>query len=352
MKKVKLISYSFISLISIFSLVFFIASIFYGKTVDDIKPPSLLGNKENNINRINEDEMLPRPFSFLVISDTKTSSMFEAFYNSNSYPTDTDFTIIGGDFVKNPEREYHNFFILEFVEWGLKNPLFLIAGNHDIALEERYKEKVNAFSIDDFKKTYGPLNFYFKYSGCLFIGIDDNCNETYVDYLREVLSTESEGIMMKFVFMHIPPPSLLPVSDFRSLERESEFFDTIDEFKVDYVISSDYHSYLRHRRKETNYIITGGGGAHLYDNNSSFYHAVLLQVDPESKEVSEFICPLGKTLDFGDDVEILMVARTYPLFKYHPILGAILLVLNAMIIALLIWRFFAVLRGGNLRSGN
>ena len=291
--------------------------------------------------------MVPRPFSFLVVSDTKTSNIFEAFYNSDLYPKEADLTIIGGDFVKDPEWGYHKFFILEFNEWGLKSPIFLIAGNHDIALEEKYRKKVNAFSIDDFRKTYGPLNFHFKYSGCLFIGIDDNYNDAYLDYLKRVLSAESDGALIKFVFMHIPPPSIMPVSDYRPLKREDEFFDIVDEFEVDYVIASDYHSYLRHRRGKTNFIITGGGGAHLYDNNSSFYHAILLNVDPENREVAEFICPLKKSLDFGDDVEIFMVAKAYPFFKYRPPLGFSILALNAIIAALLIWRFFKLIGSRN-----
>lgn len=344
MKKVKLVFYGVMSLISILTLIYFLTSIFYGRAIDGIETPSLLGNREDNIGRINEDQILPKPFSFLVVSDTRSSSIFEAFYNASSYPKDLDFTIIGGDFVKNPEREYHNYFISEFAEWGLKKPVFLIVGNHEIAVKEEDKEKVNVFSLDDYRRTYGPLNFYFKYSGCLFIGINDNYNDTYVDYLREILSTQSDGALMKFVFMHIPPPSLMPVKDYRPLEREGDFFDAIDKYKVDYVISSDYHSYLRYHRKDTNYIITGGGGAHLYDNSSSFYHAILLKVDPKKKEVAEFIYPLYKPFDFSDSLEISMVAKTYPFFKYHRLLGAAILALNAIIVVLFVWRFFLILR--------
>ncbi|MBN1572440.1 MAG: metallophosphoesterase [Deltaproteobacteria bacterium] len=343
MRKTKLISCGVVLLVSIFSLVFFVFSIFYGKSLDNIEPPPLLGNKEDNINRINEEKVLPRNFSFLVVSDTKTSNIFEAFYNSDLYPDEADFTIIGGDFVKDPEWGHHNFFIQEFIEWGLKKPIFLIAGNHDIALEEKYKEKANAFLVDDFKKTYGPLDFCFRYSGCLFIGVDNNYNETYLDYLREALSAESDGALIKFVFMHIPPPSMVPVSEFRPLKKEGEFFDIVDEFNVDYVIASDYHSYLRHRRGRTNYIITGGGGANLYDENSSFYHAIMFHVDPKNREVAEFIYPLKKSLDFGDDIEIFMVTKTYPYFKYHPPLGFAILALNAAVIGLLIWGFFSLI---------
>lgn len=272
------------------------------------------------------------------------ANIFEAFYESPDYPIETDFSLILGDFSRDPELEYHNFFIWEFTEWGLEKPIFLIPGNHDVAVEGRFQEKVNAFLTDDFLNTYGQTDFYFKYSGCLFVVVNNLYNSDYLDYLRNVLSTKSKGAEMIFVFMHISPPSIIPMRPGRPLDGEEELFEIMDEFDVDYVISADFHSYLRYDQGGTKYIISGGGGAHLKGGVYSFHHAVILSVDPENRKVTELVFPFEKNLDFGDDIEKTMVARIYPFFKYHLVSGITILIVNVIVIILLGWGFFASLR--------
>jgi hypothetical protein len=319
-----------ITLLVVLSAGFFLSSVIYGAVMQDTACPPLLGNRPENLGRLEGGAEKARPFSFLVVGDTKTSDTFENFYNNVRLGTDPDFGIIMGDFVPAPEWNRHRFFMHEFSEWGMRFPIILIAGNHDIVTDQdvttnHVKDLSDPFYPSDFEKTYGPMNFSFTYAGCLFIGLCDVYNASYIDYLRDVLSREAGRSLMTFVIMHIPPQSLSPAVEGRGIEREEEFYDLVEEYRVDYVFSGDFHSYFRSDRGWTKYIITGGGGEDLFGGTKrSFYHVLFMTVDPEARRVDEIIYPIERTADIGDDIEVVLLAQLYPLFETRPLLWAVL----------------------------
>ncbi|MBN2224008.1 MAG: metallophosphoesterase [Deltaproteobacteria bacterium] len=303
------------------SAAFTVVSILYGMSWSDVTAPPLLGNRPEVISRLTDGQPDVRPFSFLIVGDTQSKTIFENFFLKVALDVAPDFGVVVGDFVANPEMNRHRFFMGEFGEWNMTFPVFLIAGNHDIVtnhetgldwLRDPVYEK-------DFEKLYGPANFSFIYRGCLFIGLNDVYTIDYFDYVKDVLSHRPPDILMTFVFMHIAPKSLSPLLQTRQMEGEEEFKRLMETYDVDYVLAGDFHSYLRMDRNNTEYIITGGGGATLHGGARSFHHAVLMTVDPARDRADETIYSFRPTLDVGDDIEIAMICGIYPVFEQHPL---------------------------------
>lgn len=316
-----------ISVLSFLSALFFISTIILGRHVSAVELPSLLGNTEENMMRIEEEAYRELPFTFLLVGDPELKKYFEHFLENTEFPIIPDFGIIVGDLVKNPEIENHDFFIYRYSKMKLDFPfpILLVPGNHDVAAG-KYMDKPNAFFVKDFVERYGAAEFNFTYRGCLFVVVNDNYNGDYLDYLRRVLQEKSKDAVMTFVLMHIPPPSVISVPDYRPLEGEEEFLALMEEYGVDYVLCGDFHSYHRSKLKGTNYIVTGGGGSKLYEGEEeSFYHAITIKVNPETGRIDEKIYPIRKARVFLHDYEKMAVTEVYPFFRYNPTLGTIIL---------------------------
>jgi hypothetical protein len=303
--------------------VFLIVSILYGRSWSGVTAPPLLGNRPGVISGLTDGQSEPRPFSFLVAGDTRSSSTFENFYKNASLDSTPDFGVILGDFVAYPELSRHRFFMGEFSEWKMAFPVFLIAGNHDAVTkyERRLDRTYDPVYVPEFEKMYGPTNFSFIYRGCLFIGLNDAYRTDYLDYLKEVLARRPPGVLMTFVFIHIPPPSIIASSVVsREMEGEGQFMRLMDDYNVDFVFAGDFHSYFRTDRGHTRYIVTGGGGSSTSGNAArSFHHVLFMTVDPLKDQVDETIYSLRQTLDPWDGVEIVMICGLFPVFEGHPL---------------------------------
>ncbi len=332
MKRLTLVA---VFIVLVLSLLFLLSSIFFGSKLENIKTDPLLGNREN-ISNLNEENVSLRPFSFFVVGDNKLEYSLEYFLKNVEFPVTPDFSVLLGDFARNAVIEDHNFFINQFSGPVIRYPLLLIAGNHDIAVTEERMNKINAFKVEDFENTYGPLNFHFTYAGCLFVGVNDYGDDTYIDYLEDVLSQSGDSPRMKFVFMHIPPNSISSFGRKDVIPSEEKFVKMMDKYNVDYVFTGHFHSYLRIDSKKTKYIITGGGGATLDKStpNRSFHHAILIAVDPENRHVDEMIFPIKSKLNPLYEIKILMLIETYPFFKYNKVPEISIIVLNILLILL------------------
>jgi hypothetical protein len=303
--------------------VFAVVSILYGRSWSHTAVPALLGNRPEVISGLVDGQTTPQPFSFFVVGDTRSSTVFEELYENTILHMVPDFGVILGDFVAYPDLNRHRFFIGEFSAWKMTFPVFLIAGNHDVVTshETGFNRLKDPVYKEDFEKLYGPTNFSFIYRGCLFIGLNDAYRIDYLDYLKDTLAKRPSDVLMTFVFMHIPPPSLIEkLVQGRQMEGETEFMDLMKAYDVDYVFAGDFHSYFRADKGHTNYIITGGGGSNLNRSAAgSFHHALLMTVDPSKDQVYEVISAIKSPLDPGDDIEISMICGIYPVFEGHPL---------------------------------
>jgi len=326
------------------SVAFMIASILYGWSRTDVTVSPFLGNRPDTISRLTDGQPEPSPFSFFVVGDTRSSAEFEGSYKNVTLDLTPDFGVILGDFVAYPDMSRHRFFMEELTEWGMRFPVFLIAGNHDVVTKDEtgFNRLQDPVFKEDFEKLYGPSNFSFIYRGCLFIGLNDAYRSDYLDYLKDTLARRPPDVLMIFVFMHIGPRFLSPLIHTRQMEGEEEFMRLMEAYNVDYVFAGDFHSYFRADKGHTKYIITGGGGSNLRGSiGRRFHHILIMSVDPAKDQVDEMIYSMKPADDIGDDIEITMLCGVYPVFEGRPfvwvaVFSLVLVALGVLIVCLVL----------------
>lgn len=246
-----------------------------------IPPQHLIGNRMSNVKALKEKGL---PFSFLVVGDTQGSYKATTLIEAALREGDSSFMIILGDFVNQPDLWNHRFFLMEMgKEIKPSIPVFLVPGNHDIDYASKIKEPGRRVTPEVYESLYGARNFYFIFNNCLFIicGIDARNPTSYLDFLRETLSREKERKRYIFIFMHHPPKGVGMVASF-ALPNERDFFSLLGLHKVTICFFGDYHAYWRGQTKETNLIVSGGGGGALkkwQPRWGKFHHIMRITVD-------------------------------------------------------------------------
>lgn len=273
--------------------------------------PPLFGNFEANRKAL-ENSPQKDEFTFAVVGDTKSHGTFERIIEELR-KTPLDFIVLLGDFSFKGDENEHRYFRAEASdEFVVPCPVFLVAGNHDVSPD--------AFPISSFEHYYGPSIFSFEYQDSLFIvlRILDKyfSNEDSLAFLKQLRKIPMNKYRHKFAFVHIPPP----VSrDFqaRNFPEQSELIALFEELGIDFVFAGDYHGYARTQLKGTNYIVSGGGGAHLNTKiGKQFHHALLVTVGKDY--VSERVVPAFKHDDLEDNLERLAIVKIWPWIKKHP----------------------------------
>ena len=296
--------------------------------------PPHFGNFQANRNML-EHEPKKEEFSFVVVGDTRSVGTFERIVEQLRLET-LDFGVLLGDCsYKGTERD-HRFFRAECAhEYALPFPVFYVVGNHDVSLEE--------FPISRFEEMYGPTNFTFEYQDCLFVVLrilnPPFSNGESIAFLREIVAKPLEGYRRRFAFMHIPPP-ISPDFDARESEGSAEVVSLLEEAGFDYVFAGDYHGYARVELGNTNYVVTGGGGAHLKEKISEqFHHAMVIRITNNS--ISERIVPAGESEEIEDRLEKFAITGFYPWMSENK---AVCWGLNALGLALLLLLGWCVVR--------
>lgn len=301
--------------------------------------PDNFGNFEH-VRKILDNQDAKNHFSFVVVGDPRGLGTFEDLI-SEVRGEPLSFMVVLGDFVSKGTQGHHRFFISECAEeYKLPFPVFFVAGNHEFYYRGAVDKK-GAVSLGAYESMYGPANFSFKYGGCLFVIIRDLPSFTVdesIAFLQSVLSQETGKYNRAFVFAHLP----LPVSadfDFDTCgpAEAKKLMDLLDRYKVDYFVSGDYHGYARIKRKDTIYLVSGGGGASLEKHNKycRFHHAVVITVAPET--VSEQILFLKDSYDKGDVVERFALAELYPLLMSHGVLTVLANLLMVSVFFICLW---------------
>jgi hypothetical protein len=271
--------------------------------------PATFGNFER-VRALLKTDSQREHFSFAVAGDTKGTGTFERLVGFLK-DEPISFLVLLGDCVRNGRPEYHQYFRAELPKELRISPTFYVVGNHDVSNDQ--------FPISRFEEMYGPTNFSFEFQGCLFIVLrmlpmPYYSTDESLAFLETTLSSRRRDYDKVFVFMHIPPPVS---TDFaaRLFENTDKFVALCDKFKVDYVITGDYHGYARVQRKDTVYLITGGGGARLEKVPGNFHHVIVITVGPQG--VSERILSTKKDEDLQDIIECWALADVYPWMRKH-----------------------------------
>jgi predicted phosphodiesterase len=301
--------------------IYFFALFVYSKSCEDIQLPKYLGNKPDNIVLLKESDTGSDPFSFFIVGDIQQGDFFPDVYRESISHDHPDFGVILGDFIRSPQLEFHTAFMMDFPNWGCREPVFLVCGNHDIATKKDIeRNRPYSFTLNDFEETYGPANFSFTYHGCLFIILNDIDTDDYIRFLADTLLHCRNRTLMTFVFAHVPAKTVSPEITCRKMAGEQEFLTLIRDYNVDYVITGDFHTYLRARVGDTVFLVSGGGMDRTGDNRlnrKSAYHAICIHVDPLKKDVTERIyCGKGRTR-IGYTLRKVMLAQAFAFFEHN-----------------------------------
>ena len=294
--------------------------------------PANLGNGPGNVAAL-PAKAPGDPVRFAVVGDIQRFGIFERLAEKLKQQP-LDFLVLLGDLTHPPATAgSHRLAQLELAECEFPFPLFYLVGNHDVDEE--------SFPLARWRKTYGPDQFWFKYGGHVFVFLhaasERHPYKTAADtFLRDALGSQTAKPDRIFVFNHVPLPvghgwrgRALPEAGADRLEQ------LLREHRVDYCISGDYHGYATVRKGATQFIVSGGGGGHLKDPVTSFYHATVFSVLPDGVQTQLVVTTEGKELD--DALERFILLKLLPQMSRRPgetaLADALLLVLLFLLLA-------------------
>jgi len=277
-------------------------------------PPAFFGNSRKTMERL--PPVAPgETFSFAVAGDTRGFGTF-ARLCSTLRKMPLSFMILLGDCVHRPKPDEHAYFLRKLHgPLRVPFPVFYVVGNRDV--------NASCYSLSKWEKTYGPSLFSFEYGGALFVFLDvrnPSLPSTSITYLEHILKNKRARNRYAFVFMHRPvswPSSFGIKGGFRG---ESQIQELCARYKVTYVISGDYHGYIRSRKGNTVYIITGAGGAPLHDPFLHTHHALIITVSPHG--IYERFVSTPRHASWKDVIDYTAVTVVFPMIKTHPITTA------------------------------
>lgn len=320
-------------IICILSIFVFEAYVFHMQQKTKLSPPPLFGNFQR-VRDILTNAPLKEKFSFAVAGDRQGTGIYPRIVEELRQ-SPVDFAVILGDAFTG-SLEDHQFFRSQLAdEYALPFPTLYIIGNHE----------VKNMSISRFEELYGPTIFSFEYQDCLFIGLriigDHLTDGESLDFLRSLLEKEVKTYRRTFVFLHIPPP--VPSFDNRKFTAPEELISLFRRLNVDYVFAGHYHGYARTQYGDTNYIVSGGAGAHLDDDMiSQFHHAVVIEVG--QNHIAERIIQIPEQLDIKNKLKKYAIAEAYPLFLQYKV---VVYIINLILFVILLFSIrYAIFRKG------
>lgn len=260
-----------------------------GKGYLSVKKSEYLGNNPDNIGKLKKTEG-KIPFSFAFISDTENSDA-SGWLIKTLLREKIDFLVLVGDSVNDSTWLEHRLFMNRISNLKPRLPIFVIPSNHDINITD--KSSPLQFNKKDFQEIYGPINFHFVYNNCLFIFFSNISQEDKIsrDYLEKVLSSRSN---IKYTFVFCPTPLRKILNRVFSVPYwVSEFDKLLNKYKVDYVISGDYHRHFEILDDNgIQYITSGSGGSHFYgeDKFGRFFNGTKVTVHPDGVSREILVC--------------------------------------------------------------
>lgn len=220
-------------------------------------------------------------FSFAVVGNINNSvGIFERKIIPRLNAADVDFVVSAGNAVGGGGEDRYRA-LYRSLE-NLRIPYLLTFGE---------KEAGN-FASPRYYKHFGPYFFAFSAGNARFVFLDSTGEtplEWQLRWLKEELSEHSERHAFLFISHPLRETSqetlLASKSDYLRSRHRQELLDTIERFDVDAVFSSNLPLYSRQRHGGTEYIITGGAGGLVLNNETSFYHYVKVTVEGEKMAI-------------------------------------------------------------------
>lgn len=188
------------------------------------------------------------------------------------------FIIQTGDAAAHADAGHYNVLLGALARSGLRHPLFVIPGNHDV------------FDDDDslFRRYFGATPLWFEYGDSLFILLDNSrgpfVDEQY-DWLESVLKEQATDGSHVFMFMHRQPINWDGGGKQPVEHQYARLFRILDEYEVNYVFTGNWHGYHREVRDGTVFIVNGQGGD--FSHNDRLVPAYLTLVEVRDGAVTD-----------------------------------------------------------------
>ncbi len=250
-------------------------------------------------------EQLQGKFTFVVLGDNQSGDDIYEKLVSMIVERKPDFVINIGDMIARPgdKEEWENF-------WEMSKPIavpyFLCVGNHDVHPKVARSEKTYQEQVD---LPGNELYYSFNAGNSLFIVLDSflegqerRITGEQLVWLEGVLANSQQK--HKFVFLHHPLYTDLAKGHrtHDSLDKYPESRDGLEsllaKYKVDAVFAGHEHYYEKRTFDGIVHIITGGGGAGIFDRevDGGFFHFIQVTVDGNAVK-AEVVDINGKVRD-------------------------------------------------------
>ena len=233
-------------------------------------------------------ERIPGRFSFVVLGDTRSGDNIYKKIVSLAMERKPDFIVNTGDMIVKPgnKDQWANF-------WEMSKPItvpyFLTVGNHDahpkvLLSEKTYKQEVDLPGNELYYSFVAGNSRFIVLDSCLDDEEKKITGEQF-KWLEAVLLNSTQK--HKFIFLHHPLYTDLGKGHHAhdSIDKYPESRDRLEalmaKYKVDAVFAGHEHYYERRTVDGIIHIITGGGGAPIYDREEygGYHHYVSVVVD-------------------------------------------------------------------------
>jgi acid phosphatase type 7 len=248
---------------------------------------------------VKQVQSIESPFQFAIIGDSRDGEKVYTRLIGKILERSPQFIIHLGDMVSRPNvKEWDPFFE---ISKPIQVPFFPVVGNHDVGTSKGEEIYLKQFLLPD-RKTY----YAFEAGNSLFIILDSEKGKERIigeqrSWLDHILT--SSKAPLKLIFIH--RPFFPPIDSFklgRAMDRHPSDRDDLHRLflrtGVKAVIAADDHRYDRTQQDNILYLISGGGGAPLYNlkDNGGYFHYIWVSVQTGKME-GEVIDLEGKTKD-------------------------------------------------------
>jgi len=188
------------------------------------------------------------------------------------------FIVQTGDASTLADPWHYNLLMNELATSGLKVPMFVIPGNHDVSGDDEGL----------FEQYFGPKRFWFRYGNALFVLLDnamERLDEADYDWLENVLESRREENRHVFLFMHCEP-IYCDGDKGRPLKNGyGRLSEIADRHEIDYIFTGNFHGYHREERNGTAFVVNGRGGD--FDHNAMLVPCYFTIVDVNDASIHD-----------------------------------------------------------------
>lgn len=232
-----------------------------------------------------KDKVQADNYTFAVVGNIENSiSIFDNRILEQINQADVDFIISTGNNLRDGDESKYRVFYRTLEKMEL--PFLTAIGRREI------KDDGN----ENFYKYFGPFYYSLQINDSYFIFLDTTEN-TNLNWQKQWLRNELEeaaAYEKKFVIMNKAPLKVdaeyLITDSIKYIDEQKlrDFYqDIFAEYEIDAVFSSNLEIFHQEKIKGVDYYITGGAGGELiFDNDKSFYHHLLVNVNQTGINVS------------------------------------------------------------------